>query len=138
MSADSKAEVVEVNGISFTHHDVHVVVEDFYRKVAIDDELSVPFRSVHDWPEHVERLTHFWWIRFGGKPYMMTHYNPVLKHFYAGFNEELLKRWIFLFKQTLQNKLTPEQTQIWGTLVDKMGASLLIRNDLLKAQEGNS
>lgn len=130
----SPQDKIRVNGVEFTHWDIFIVVEDFYRKVAEDPELSIPFKSVHDWPEHIQRLTHFWWIRFGGTPYMFTHYNPVHKHFNAGFNPPLLERWLNLFKETLTERLTPEQTRLWGVIAEKMGDSLSYRNELLKQE----
>lgn len=130
------SESIVVGGVKFTHGDIESVVEAFYYQVQFDPDLSIPFQSVHDWPEHIKRLTHFWWIRFGGKPYMFTHYNPVAKHYYAGFNDALLERWLALFRQTLDSKLTEEQARLWATITERMGESLSIRNEELKQEHG--
>lgn len=122
-------DAIVVNGISFTHKDIFMVVDEFYTRIQQDFVLSVPFRSVGDWPEHIKRLTHFWWIRFGGRPYMFSEYNPVLKHFFAGFNKELLERWLSIFHDTLRKKLTTEQADLWALISDRMGESLSIRNE---------
>ena len=122
-------ESLKVGRVTFTHADIQSVVEDFYTQIQFDPQLEVPFRSVHDWPEHINRLTHFWWIRFGGQPYLFNQYNPVLKHFFAGFNDELLTRWLLLFRKSLQNKLSEEQTSLWGSITEKMGQSLSMRNE---------
>lgn len=132
----SANEKINVNGVEFSHWGIFIVVEDFYRKVEADPLLSVPFKSVHDWPEHIKRLTHFWWIRFGGTPYMFTHYNPVHKHFHAGFNDEFLKHWLGLFKATLEERLQPQQASLWFLIASKMGESLAMRNELLVAENG--
>lgn len=124
--------LINVNGVDFSHQDIFSVVDDFYTQIQQDEVLKVPFASVVDWPEHVERLTHFWWIRFGGEPYMFSHYNPVGKHFYAGFNSELLERWLKLFHQTLKKYLQPDQIALWKLISERMGESLTVKNDMLK------
>src|SRR5690606_3202739 len=109
----SPDESITINGVLFTHENIFNVVDDFYTRIQKDELLSVPFQSVHDWPEHIERLTHFWWIRFGGRIYLFSDYNPVLKHFFAGFNEELLARWLMLFHDTFKEHLNEEQQTLW-------------------------
>lgn len=130
--SELEKQTVTVNGVVFTHQDIHNVVETFYTRVQHDPILSVPFRSVHDWPDHIKRLTHFWWIKFGGKPYMFSQYNPVLKHYYAGFNAELLERWLSLFHQVLREKLNDEQYQLWALISRRMGQGLHMKNEMLK------
>ncbi|UOF01350.1 group III truncated hemoglobin [Bdellovibrio reynosensis] len=127
-------EAIIVNGISFSHKDIFDVVDDFYTRIQNDPALKVPFQSVHDWPEHIERLTHFWWARFGGRIYLFNDYNPVAKHFYAGFNRELLTRWLEIFGETLATHLKPDQAKLWKMIAERMGESLSIRNDLLKEE----
>lgn len=131
---------IKVSNVVFTHQDFFAVIDTFYKKVAVDPMLKVPFSSVHDWPEHIERLTHFWWIRFGGEPYMFTFYNPIEKHFFAGFNPEFLKHWLHLFHETLNEHLNPDQVRLWKTISERMGESLNERNEMYKKMynENNS
>jgi len=124
-------QTVDVNGCVFTHQDILAVVDAFYRRVETDALLKVPFGSVEDWPEHIAKLTHFWWTRFGGKSYMDVEYSPPLKHYRAGFNREFLSRWLSLFHQTLQEKLTPDQAKMWKTIADRMGEGLSLKNDMM-------
>lgn len=131
-SNDLTKQAVIVNGITFNHQDIEKVVDSFYFKVQHDAILKIPFQSVHDWPEHIQRLTHFWWIKFGGKPYMFSEYNPVLKHFFAGFNEELLTRWLSIFHATLAEHLTNAQCTLWTNISDQMGRGLLMKNELFR------
>lgn len=131
-----KNDFVEVNSIKFTFEDIDQVIKKFYTKVAIDSHLKGPFSVVDDWPHHIDRLTHFWWIRFGGKPYMPVNYNPVQKHWETGFNEVFLDHWLTLFKSVLKEVLTPEQVQFWSTLADGMGNALNRNNELMKMQYG--
>lgn len=127
---------LEVNSVKFTFDDIHQVVETFYRKVAVDKHLRGPFSVVDDWPHHIERLTHFWWIRFGGRAYMDVMYNPVQKHFETGFNEEFLDVWLTLFKSVLKEKLTPEQAELWSMFAEGMGQALNRNNELMKQHYG--
>lgn len=138
---DSSA-VVTLNGVSFSHGEIFRVVDEFYTRIQNDPVLKVPFQSVHDWPEHIERLTHFWWIRLGGKPYLFSHYSPVAKHFFAGFNEEFLARWLDIFRETLRANLDSAQSTLWGEIAGNIGNVLSIKNEMFgrayKAQhEGN-
>jgi hemoglobin len=120
------------NGIEFSHKDIYKVVDQFYTRVQEDPLLKVPFSSVHDWPDHIKRLTHFWWLRFGGPPYLFNNYNPVLKHFFAGFNRTFLERWLFLFHDTIKINLNEKQADLWTLLSERMGEGLSIRNDMFK------
>lgn len=120
---------VQVNGVAFTHGDLLRVVDAFYAQVAVDPVLAVPFASVQDWPAHIARLTHFWWIRFGGRAYLSASYNPVIKHAEAGFTDELLQRWLMLFHTTVRAQLTPEQAELWIRISTSMGSALSAQND---------
>lgn len=131
-NAPKSSEEVFVNGVSFTHGEMFVVVDDFYTRVQSDPLLKVPFQSVHDWPEHIERITHFWWARFGGKPYMFTEYNPVVKHFFAGFNATFLARWLELFHETLQRHLNQDQVNLWTMITQRMGQGLSMKNEYFR------
>ena len=130
-------QTVSLNGVVFTHADIFKVVDIFYHRIQQDPILKVPFQSVQDWPEHIKRLAHFWWARFGGRPYLDVQYNPVMKHFEAGFNEEFLQRWLSLFHETIKENLQDDQYRIWAMISEKMGASLSFRNDLLKKEKSD-
>lgn len=134
MNKPDAKEFIVLNGVTFTHGDVHAVVDGFYTAVAIDPMLKVPFHSVKDWPHHIERMTHFWWIRLGGDPYMEGMYSPVSKHFAAGFNAEFLKRWLTLFQETQEKILRPEQVKIWIFIAHRIGEGLTIKNEYYRNQ----
>lgn len=136
MSMPDPSEEIRVNNVTFTHGDISRVVDDFYTRVAKDPVLEVPFRSVHDWPVHIARMTHFWWIRFGGVPYLATSYNPVEKHFHAGFNDTFLERWLSLFRETVQADLREDQSEFWSLVTERMGHSLSIKNEYYRQEYG--
>lgn len=125
-------EQVTLDGIIFTHKNLETVVNDFYTSVSKDPVLQVPFQSVHDWPEHIARMTHFWWIKFGGRPYLFNQYNPIPKHFFAGFNATFLERWLGLFTETLNADLQPAQAKSWLTLASRIGDFLSRQNEIYK------
>lgn len=127
---DDDERIVILNSLEFTHADILRVVDDFYTRIQGDPLLQIPFKSVGDWPEHIRKLTHFWWVRFGGEPYLFNHYNPVAKHYFAGFNRELLTRWLFIFDETLRTHLAPEQAALWKLISERMGEALTAKNDL--------
>lgn len=131
--AMSNNSVVELNGIKFAHEDIFNVVDDFYTRIQHDPVLQVPFKSVGDWPEHIQRLTHFWWVRFGGEPYMFNRYDPVAKHFFAGFNRELLTRWLAIFHDTLRTHLNSRQIALWKLISERMGESLSAKNEFFRS-----
>lgn len=128
----NKDDYVEVNSIQFTFDDIRRVVDAFYKKVATDKHLKVPFNSVEDWPHHIERLTHFWWTRFGGRAYLEARYNPVQKHFETGFNEFFLDHWLDLFKGVLFEELESTKAQFWFLIAQNMGEALNRNNELMK------
>lgn len=123
---------VELDVVTLTFAEISAVVDAFYKQVAVDPLLSQPFSSVEDWPHHIERLTHFWWRRFGGEAYMEAHYNPPLKHFQAGFNEVFLTQWLTLFEKTMRSILTPEKADEWIAIAKSMGIALTMKNEFLK------
>ncbi len=122
-------DVIKIKEYEFPFAQVSAVVFQFYQMVTIDELLKQPFSSVEDWPHHIENLTHFWWCRLGGYPYMQTTYNPVEKHFQAGFNQVFLKRWLELFREVLQNNLSLEQAEIWASLAERMGTALSVNHE---------
>lgn len=125
----------DIDGIHLTFLDIKTVVSRFYAQVAEDPLLKVPFSSVSDWPHHIDRLTHFWWMRFGGDQYMNATYHPALKHFEANFTRTLLTQWLTLFQKTLSEALSPEKATLWLNLATQMGEALNSKNEYLNQNQ---
>lgn len=123
-------DLVLFEGVEFYFADIFRVVDQFYKQVAVDPDLKYPFQNVKDWPEHIDHLTHFWWMRLGGKPYLDISYQPVQKHAMSGFNRDLLKVWLNLFYKTLNAQLNQHQTEIWIELARRIGGFLAAKNDI--------
>lgn len=109
---------------------IAAVVTAFYAAVRQHPTLSVPFARVHDWPSHLDILTHFWWVTLGGERYLDYSYQVPAKHAEAGFTPELLQDWLALFQTTLGSHLPPEQAQPWIERAHKIGTSLTLLHQL--------
>ena len=110
---------------------VKAVINDFYDQIQVHPTLAEPFSSVHDWPTHKEKISDFWWVVLGGIPKASHKYDPVGKHFAAGFNASLLSDWKSLFKIVLQDHLNPELSEKWYSRVEMIGDNLLIQDQRL-------
>lgn len=128
-------DTVTLNKMIFTHQDLFKVVDRFYAQLQNDKDLSATFNSVHDGSEHVDRLTHFWWVRFGGRPYLFSEYTPVSENFLAGFNQDVLTKWLQYFHQALKENLTDPQAHVWSNIAIKMGQMLMAKNEFFRATE---
>lgn len=110
---------------------VNLVVDDFYNQVQTHPTLSKPFSIVEDWDTHKEKIADFWWVVLGGLPNSSYKYDPVTKHFSAGFTRELLEDWKALFFNVLSEHLAPELVQAWQARVELIGDNLSKQNDRL-------
>jgi len=84
-----------------TETQLGILVDRFYAKVRADDMLGPVFNpAVSDWPEHLEKLTHFW------SSIMLTsgkyHGNPMAAHYkhLAKITPEMFARWLALWGET--------------------------------------
>lgn len=131
----SDLDTLDLDGVTLRFAEIYRVVDVFYSQVQKDPQLKIPFGSVKDWAHHVDRLTHFWWIRLGGRPYQQGMYNPVEKHFLAGFNQVLLTRWLELFRETLRKNLESKAADRWDEIASSMGDALLFKNQQYAAYQ---
>lgn len=110
------------------------VVSDFYDAIKTHPTLAGPFGSVESWDEHKIKIAQFWFVVLGGKPAAAFHYDPVAKHFAAGFTAPLLEDWKTLFHGVLQRQLEAELADEWFDRVELIGANLLRQNQRLVQQ----
>ena len=103
---------------------VRRIVHDFYQRVRAHEALSVPFSRVTDWPQHLEILTHFWWVTLGGSRYLTHPYAVAERHEEAGFTPALLVDWLALFTETVNTALPAEQANPWLERAQRIGTSL--------------
>lgn len=107
------------------------VVDAFYDQVTMHPSLQHPFSVVADWPHHKERLTYFWWVVLGGEKLRREIYEPVPKHFRAGFNEMLLSDWLALFERTVRETVPKALADAWVERAKQVGSGLVIANKSL-------
>lgn len=108
------------------------VVDDFYNQIQTHPTLSKPFAIVTHWKDHKEKISAFWWMALGGSPSDQGYrFDPVGKHFAAGFTEELLNDWKALFSKVATAHLDPDLAQAWQQRIDIIGENLLIQNNRL-------
>ena len=83
------------------------LVPAFYNRVRADAELGSIFNdAVDDWPEHFEKLTHFWSsVMLGSGRYKG---NPVAAHrkHAARIAPEMFDRWLAIWKATTEDMMS--------------------------------
>ena len=94
-----------------TEQQISTLVDRFYAKVRLDDEIGPIFNAiVDDWPHHLALLKDFWSTvllttgRYKGQP-LMTHLQLPLdpNHF---------ERWLALFADTATEVLPPHHAEM--------------------------
>ena len=86
---------------SMTEQQLSTLVDQFYAKVRADDVLGPVFNAaVHDWPEHLEKLSAFW------SSVMLTtgkyKGNPMAAHLKQkrAIEPSMFGRWLELWRET--------------------------------------
>ncbi len=64
-----------------------------------------------------------------------SQYNPVLKHYYPGFNQIYLSEWLRVFHGVLDDILNSDQFLVWKNISNKMGKGLLTSNEMIRIQK---
>ena len=116
---------------------VNLVVDDFYNQIQTHPSLSQPFSVVTSWDKHKDKIADFWWVVLGGQPNSSYKYDPVSKHFTAGFNDDLLSDWKELFVKVLTAHLAPNLAKEWQARVELIGENLSKQNDRLIQESKN-
>lgn len=101
------------------------LLDRFYGRVRQDAELGPVFDAVvHDWPEHLERLSAFW------SSVMLTtgRYkgNPMMKHLVHAerITPAMFQRWLALWAQTTEEMLSPEGAAAMQAKAQRISESL--------------
>jgi len=88
---------------------LRALVDAFYTRVRADPELGPVFNdAIHDWPEHLDRLTDFWSSvmltsgRYKGQPV------PAHKQHGDRITPALFDRWLALWAQTTGELMDPD------------------------------
>lgn len=104
---------------------IAAVVDDFYSRIQHHPTLAGPFGIVHDWPAHKAKMTHFWWLSLGGRPYLDYRYEVMPKHAAVGVTAALVDDWLALFETVVHAHVeAPALADAWLFRARRMGDSL--------------
>lgn len=104
---------------------IAAVVDDFYDRIQHHPTLAGPFRIIRDWPAHKAKMTHFWWLSLGGRPYLDYRYAVMPKHAAVGVTAAQVDAWLALFDSVVRAHVTtPEWAEKWLFRARRMGDSL--------------
>ncbi|MEJ2344490.1 MAG: group III truncated hemoglobin [Gammaproteobacteria bacterium] len=118
------------------HHRVAVVVADFYDRVQRHPQLSQPFATVRDWAAHTAKLTHFWWVALGGRPYQGYRYDIGLTHWRVGVDDSLVEAWLAVLRATLADHLPPPLAVEWHRRARRMAVAVRAAPDFYRRYAG--
>ena len=96
-------------GLPIDEARLRTLVDSFYERVRADAELGPIFNdAIHDWPEHLGRLSDFWHSvmltsgRYKGQPV------PVHMKHRERITPELFRRWLGLWAVTTDELMEPQ------------------------------
>jgi hemoglobin len=102
---------------------VREIVVAFYAKVRADEALGPIFHAaVDDWPAHLDKLCAFW----SSVTLMSGSYkgNPFKVHVdLPDIRDEHFRRWLGLFRETLNSIATPEQRDVFTVRAERIADS---------------
>src|SRR3569833_727955 len=101
------------------------VVRLFYARIRQDAELGPIFNeAIHDWPEHLEKLTDFWSSvmlttgRYTGRPL------PAHKKHQARITPDMFARWLELWGETTREVMSPDAALVLQAKAHRIAESL--------------
>lgn len=107
----------------FTDAALALQVERFYDKVRRDPLLGPVFEAVvHDWPEHLAKLTDFW-----SSVVLATgryHGRPMPAHMKLPLEPRMFDRWLFLWGETADELFAPDLALVLREKAGRIGKSL--------------
>lgn len=117
----SAADNEKVNEITEVH--INRLVHTFYDNVRIDPVIGPVFHAaVHDWPEHLDKLTRFWCsIMLAARTYKG---NPLAVHFDIPIRPDMFDRWLDLWAETADSIFNPDIAQQFKATANSMGSRM--------------
>lgn len=101
------------------------LVATFYARIRADTELGPIFNAaIHDWPDHIAKLTDFWTsVMLGSGRYKG---NPVAAHRQHSerITPELFERWLGIWQRTTSDIMTADAAAALQTKAGRIAESL--------------
>ena len=109
--------------------DIQVLVDSFYEKVKVDNLLGPVFAGLN-WPHHLPIMYNFWSsMLLGDQSYRG---NPFEKHLRLAITSEHFKRWLELFKETVDQNFAGEKAEEVKMRADSIAGIFQLRMGLTK------
>lgn len=94
-----------------TREEISELVDRFYAKVRLDEEIGPIFNAaIDDWPAHLTLLKDFW------STVLLTERSykgdPLSKHLELSLDPAHFARWLALFEETALEVMSPEHAEI--------------------------
>lgn len=110
-----------------TEQMISAVIDDFYGRVQKDPLLGPIFdAAIGDrWEPHLQKIRDFWLTatrlggRYEGRGFMPAHLKL------SGIGGEHMDRWLLLFRQTVDERCSPEAAEALFDIAVRMGESIL-------------
>lgn len=104
------------------------MIYDFYSRIRMDPLLVPIFNdAIGDrWEPHLEKISQFWLTttrlggHYEGRGFMPAHLKL------SGIGSERMDRWLLLFRQTVDERCSPEVADALFDIAVRMGESILI------------
>ncbi len=118
---------------------IRSVVVEFYRRARLDDQLGPVFEAhIHEWDEHLERMTDFWSAallrtgRYSGNP---VERHRAVRELEAGHFD----RWMTLFEATVRDLCPSPKAEAFFVRAQRMreGLSKALRPDAQREPAGS-
>ena len=94
------------SSVKITEEEISALVERFYARVRVDDEIGPIFNAiVGDWPHHLATLKDFWSSVLLTSGRYKGH--PMLTHLQLPLDPNHFRRWLTLFSETANETLSP-------------------------------
>lgn len=112
-----------------SRHEIQILVDNFYDKVKVDELLGPVFADL-DWPHHLPIMYNFWSsMLLGDQSYRG---NPLEKHLRLAITSEHFKRWLELFKQTVNENFSGEKAEEVKMRADSIAGIFQMKMGLIK------